>query len=268
MTDPLRFLFSHPYGVLGLVVAAEQLGLPIPGVPVLLAVGALAGMDRLGLVPALLLAVSASLLSDLIWYEVGRRRGGSVLGLLCRLSLEPDSCVRRTEDTFTRYGARTLLFAKFVPGLNAVATPLAGVVGMKRHRFLAFDAAGAALWSGAYLALGYLFSDQLEAVAEVALRLGGGLVAMLVAALALYLAWKYAQRRRFLRSLRVARISPEELKQRLDGREDIVVVDLRHSLDFEADPHWIPGALHMTPDELEKRHDEIPRDRDVILYCT
>lgn len=268
MTDPLRFLLRHPYGTMWLVVAVEQLGLPIPAVPVLLAAGALAGMDKLGLVPALVLAVSACLLSDLIWFEAGRRRGGSVLSLLCRLSLEPDSCVRRTEDIFKRHGARTLLFAKFVPGLNAVATPLAGVSGMSPRRFLAFDGGGAVLWAGGYLAVGYLFSDQLEAVAELALRLGGGLIATLVAALALYLAWKYAQRRRFLRSLRVARIGPEELKRRLDAREDVVVVDLRHSLDFDANPDRIPGALHMAPEELEARHEEIPRDRDVVLYCT
>lgn len=268
MTDPLPFLLRHPYGVLWLIVATEQLGVPIPAAPALLAAGALVGMDKLGLLSALLLAISACLVSDLIWYEAGRRRGGSILSLLCRLSLEPDSCVRRTEDTFTRHGASTLLFAKFVPGLNTVATPLAGVSGMKRHRFLVFDAAGAALWAGSYLAVGYLFSDQLEAAAQLALRLGGGLVAILAATLALYLAWKYAQRRRFLRSLRVARISPEELKQRLDRGEDVVVVDLRHSLDFDADPDRIPAALHMTPAELEKRRDEIPRGRDVVLYCT
>jgi membrane protein DedA with SNARE-associated domain len=268
LSDSLRFLLHHPYGVLWMVVAAEQLGLPIPAAPVLLGAGALAGADKLGLAPSLLLAILACLLSDLVWYEAGRRRGGSILGLLCRVSLEPDSCVRRTEDTFARHGARTLLVAKFVPGLSTVAPPLAGVIGMTRRRFLALDAAGAALWSGAYLAVGYVFSDQLEAVAERVLQLGGSVVAVLGGALALYLAWKYTQRQRFLRSLRVARISPEELKQRLDSREEVVIVDLRHSVDFEADPDRIPGALRMSPDEVERRHEEIPRDRDVVLYCT
>jgi membrane protein DedA with SNARE-associated domain len=249
-------------------VLCEQAGLPLPAVPVLLAAGALAGQGKLSLLATLLLTVSACLLADFSWFALGRRHGARVLRLLCRISLEPDSCVRRTENVFARSGAKTLLFAKFVPGLSAVATPVAGLIRMRPSRFLLWDGGGALLWSSAYLGAGYLASDELEAVADVALGLGGRLGFVLGGAFAAWLFWKYVQRRRFIREISVARITPDELRQKLDAGEDIVVVDLRDSLEFEADTGAVPGALHMLPDELDARHEEIPRDREVILYCT
>ncbi len=264
----MQFLVRHGYAVLFAWVFAEQIGLPMPAAPVLLAAGGLAGTGQMRLWLAVGLAVSAAMLSDLVWYEIGRRRGGQVLNFLCRISLEPDSCVRRTEDAFARHGARSLLVAKFVPGLNMMAPPLAGILGMRRGRFLVFDALGGVVWAGAFAGLGYLFSNQLERIATYAMRLGSWAVAVLVASFVAYIAWKYIERQRFLRKLRIARISPEVLKRKLDTGEDLVIVDLRHSIDFEAEPVTIPGALQLTPEELEQRHQEIPRDRDVILYCT
>jgi len=253
-----------PFGV----VLAEQLGMPVPAVPFLVAAGALAGMGKLDLAGALALAVLACLVSDLAWYEAGRRRGGSVLQFLCRISLEPDSCVRRTENTFARHRARTLLVAKFVPGLSTVAPPLAGIIGMSRRTFLLCDAAGSLLWAGTFAGLGYVFSRQVERAAEWAVRVGGGLTAVMATGLALYVGWKYVERARALRSLRVARITAEELKRRMDAGEDLMVMDLRHPLDLEADPARIPGAVHFALADLEARHHEIPLDRDVVLYCT
>lgn len=268
MNNTLSFVLHHPYLVLASVVLAEQLGLPVPAVPFLLGAGALAGMGKLSPSLALGLAVAASLCADLVWYEAGRRRGGRVLKLLCRISLEPDSCVRRTENVFAKQGARTLLLAKFLPGLNTVAPPMAGMIGMRLSRFLLWDGAGALLWSGAYLAAGLLLADQIETVAESAAVLGGRLVAGLLGLFALWLVWKYVQRQRFLRALRVARITPEDLKRRLDEGEEIVIVDLRGALDFELDPQRLPGALRLSAEDLETRHAEIPRGRDVVLYCT
>jgi len=183
------------------------------------------------------------------------------------LSLEPDSCVRNTELMFGRYGVRSLVVSKFVPGLSTAAPPLAGIFGMRLPRFLLFAGLGALLYTGAFAGLGYLFSAQLERMAEATLRLGGWLMLLVTAALAAYVLVKFRQRRRFLHLLRTARITPEELKERLDRGEKIVIVDLRHALDVEAEPHHIPGALHVSPDDLEARHAEIPRDRDVVLYC-
>lgn len=268
VNETARFLLAHGYIVVFVWVLAEQIGLPIPSIPVLLAAGALAGSHQLSFLGALSLAMLASLLSDSVWYGLGRTRGHTVLNLICRISLEPDSCVRRTEDFFVRHGPRSLLFAKFVPGLGTVAPPLAGLFRMRLLRFALWDLAGSLAWAGAYLGAGYLFSSELERIARYALSLGVWLIALLIAALAAYLIRKYIQRRRFIRNLRIARITPAELKRMLDAREDVMVVDLRSSIEFEADEGKLPGALHMDPKEIEQRHQEIPRDRDIVLYCT
>src|SRR5262249_16933838 len=159
----------------------EQLGIPLPSVPVLLAAGALAGLGKIGAASALGLAVLATTIADLVWFEAGRRRGNTVLTFVCKVTLEPDSCVRRTEDVFVRYGPRSLLFVKFGPGLGLMAVTLAGAFGLKRRRFLLFDVLGAAVWAGAYLALGYVFSEQLEHAIQAITRLGITVVGLAVA---------------------------------------------------------------------------------------
>jgi membrane protein DedA with SNARE-associated domain len=266
--EPLDVLVRHGYWLLFGFVLGEQLGLPLLGAPLLLAAGALSGTGRLSLPVAVGLAVLACLLGDLVWYELGRRRGASVLTLLCRISLEPDSCVRRTEDLFGRWGARALLAAKFVPGLNTVAAPLAGVTGMPPGRFLRHDAAGSTLWVGAYVGLGYLFSHQLEAVILGLARLGRGAGAVLAGALAVYVVWKFVQRQRFLRTLRMARITPAELVASLDRGEPVLIVDLRSAVHVASAGMRIAGALHMLPEDIHRRHHEIARDREVVLYCS
>jgi len=262
------FLLDHGYVVLLGWVFAEQLGVPIPTIPLLLAAGALAGTGRMNFSISLLLCLLATLTADNIWYQLGRRKGIKVLQLLCKISLEPDSCVRRTEGVFAKQGARSLLLAKFIPGLGTVAPPLAGIFHMRPWRFLLFDGLGALLWAGGYLGLGFAFSGELERVAARASALGGKLGVFLIGSLAGYIAYKYVARQRFLRELRIARVTVEELKQKLDAGEEIVIVDLRHSLDFEADPQTIPGAFHMDAKELQEKNDRLPRDREVILYCT
>jgi membrane protein DedA with SNARE-associated domain len=268
MGDALDVLVRYGYLVVFGWVFAEQIGLPIPAVPVLLAAGALAGGGQLSFPLVLVLAAVASLVSDTIWYWIGRSGGSRVLGWLCRISLEPDSCVRRTETAFGVHGARALLFAKFVPGFSTAAPPLAGVIRMPVPRFVVFTGLGGLIWAGAFVALGWLFSAQLEAVVGYLARLGGWAVVVLVIGLAGYVAWKWVARQRFLRRIRIARITPEELKAHLDAGGDLMIVDVRHRIDFDSEPSIIPGALHMTTEELEARHREIPRDRDIVLYCT
>jgi membrane protein DedA with SNARE-associated domain len=214
---------------------------------------------------ALALAFLAVILADLFWYSLGRYRGGRILKLLCRISLEPDSCVRRTENLFVRQGVRSLLVAKFIPGLNTAAPSLAGVFRMPLRRFMIFDALGALLWVVTLTSVGLILSDELE---RIALRWGGWLVAVLAVALAAYVLWKFIQRRRFLRRLRIARITPQELMGKLTAGENISIVDLRQPMDIEASPQMIPGALRIAMEEIEARHREIPRDRDVVLYCS
>jgi len=267
MDQAIHFLLHYGYWVLFAVVLSEQIGLPIPAVPILLAMGALAGDGRFSFSGAVLLAVSASLLSDAVWYELGRRRGRSVVKLVCRIALEPDFCVRRTENYILRHGPVALILAKFVPGLNIAAPPLVAVIGMRRVLFLLWDGLGALVWSALYITLGYAFRKQLERAGAYAERMGLVSVVILVIALALFIAWKYTQRRRFLRRLRTDRITPEDLLLKLENGEDVFVADLRHPLDFEADHFKVPGALRLLPEELDKHHREIPRDRDVVLYC-
>ena len=259
------FLIRHGYAVLFGWVLLEQMGLPIPAAPLLIAAGALARAGKMNLTFALALALIAVILADLFWYSLGRYRGGRILKLLCRISLEPDSCVRRTENLFVRHGVHSLLVAKFVPGLNTAAPSLAGIFRMPVRRFMIFDFLGALLWVVSVTSLGLIFSDQLE---QIALRWGGWLVAVLAGTLAAYVLWKFIQRRRFLRRLRIARITPKELMDKLRAGETISIVDLRQPMDIEAFPQMIPGALRIAMEEIEERHAEIPRDRDVVLYCS
>src|ERR1700738_3441239 len=268
MHSTLDFLLRHGYVVLLGWVFAEQIGLPIPSLPLLLAAGALAGTHRLNFLFSLLLCVLSAVAADSIWYALGRIKGIKILHLLCKISLEPDSCVRRTEGVFSKQGARSLLVAKFLPGLSTVAPPLAGIFHMRPRRFLLFDAGGSLLWAGTFLRVGFAFSGEIERIAEHAVRLGGWLLVILIAMLASYIAYKFIARQRFLRELRIGRISVDELKEKIDAGEELVIVDLRHSLDFEADPQTIPGAFRMDAGELEEKNDRLPRDRDVILYCT
>src|SRR5215471_14683920 len=249
MHELISFLLRHGYWVVFAFVLAEQIGLPIPATPVLLAMGALAGLGRLSFPHALCLSVLASLFGDCLWYWLGRKRGYSVLNLMCRIALEPDSCVRRTENVFSRYGAGSLLFAKFVPGLSTAAPPLAGLFRMPLWRFWLADGAGALLWVGAFSGLGYLFREQLEDLAQWALGMGRWLGILLVALLAAYILWHYWQRQRFLRKLRVARITPEELRRKIEAGEQVMIVDLRNPLDVETEGHKVPGALLMAPEE-------------------
>lgn len=268
MHSTIEFLLHHGYALLLAWVFAEQLGLPLPSMPLLLAAGALAGAGHMNFFVSLFYAVLAAVTADSFWYQLGRHKGIRILQLLCKISLQPDSCVRRTEGVFAKQGARSLMLAKFLPGLGTVAPPLAGIFHMRARRFLFFDAIGSMLWAGTYLGIGYLFSSEIERVAEHLAALGGRLVVLLIAIFVCYIGYKIIARQRFLRELRIARITPEELKKKLDAGEDLVIVDLRHSVDFEADPETIPGAFRMDAKELEEKNDRLPLDREVILYCT
>lgn len=268
MQDVIQLLLEHGYVVLFVWVLLEQAGLPIPAAPMLLAAGALAALGWLSLPVAIFVAVLGALPSDLAWYYLGRHRGTAALNVVCRIALEPDSCVRRTQDVFARHGLRSLLFVKFVPGLNAVAAPLAGAFRTRLRSFLAWDVAGALLWASVLVGLGHLLSDQIERFAQAVADLGIWAAVLFGGTVALYIAGKYLERRRFVRQLRIDRVTPDELRRKLEANENLVVIDLRSAIEIEIDPVTIPGALHMLPEELQQRHPEIPRDREVVLYCT
>src|SRR6202171_574402 len=220
MNELLQFCSGHVIPLILAGVFINQAGLPIPSAPLLLAAGALAGTREMNLWLAITFAVLACVASDSMWYELGHRKGVRVLQLLCRISLEPDSCVRRTQVRFGKSGPRVLLVAKFIPGLNAMAAPLAGIIRMGWRRFVLFDAIGSLLWSGAFMVTGYVFSGELERIAAQAAYLGKWLVVLVLAAFAGYVGWEYYNRRRFLAKLRIARITPEELKEKIDSRSE------------------------------------------------
>ena len=268
MENILDSLIRHGTLALFCVVFLEQMGLPLPSPPFLLAAGALSVRGQMNGAVALAAAILASLLADSTWYYLGRTRGGRILKLLCRISLEPDSCVRRTESIFVRQGVRGIVTAKFLPGVGTVVPPLAGMFKVKYARFLLFDGLGALLYLGCFVVLGVLFSNQLEDLVKALSRLGLGVGVFLGAVVVAYVAFKFGQRYWFLRKMRMARITPEELRQKQDAGETLWIVDLRSLAAIESDPFMIPGARHLLVDEVDKWHGEVPRDRDVVLYCS
>jgi hypothetical protein len=210
----------------------------------------------------------AAMTADLGWFLWGRWRGAGVLRVVCRISLEPDTCVRRTKDAVARHGRLAILASKFVPGLNAAAPPLAGVTGMSVPEYLALDACSALLWAGAFMGLGRIFSRQLDLLAYYVRGFGGAVLALLVVLLAVYITRKYLARRRLLRGIWTERIEASELRGLMEEGISLAIVDLRHEMDYRLHPFVIPGATHFDPGDLDGRQQEIPRDREIVLYCT
>jgi membrane protein DedA with SNARE-associated domain len=266
---PIRaLLLRHGYAFLFCYVFAAQAGIPIPADPLLLIMGALAGDGRYSLWISALGATVAALAGDAFWYELGRSRGRSVLSVVCKLSLEPDACVRKTELRFRRGGAWTLLFAKFLPGMSLVSMPLAGIIHMRRWRFLAADAVGCSLWAFGYLLIGKLFHREIDAVVGMLGLYGRGAGLIVAGLIAAYVGFKYIQRWRFRRQLRINRVTPLEALDLLSGGERITLVDLRNAAEIREVGWKIAGARILTPEDLRSRSHEIPEEHEVILYCS
>jgi membrane protein DedA with SNARE-associated domain/rhodanese-related sulfurtransferase len=273
MPIAIEFFVVHAYPILFLWVLTEQLGVPVPSVPLLLTAGTLAATHRLALAPSLLAVLAACFLSDTLWYALGRRFGSRVLRLLCKFSIEAATCVTKTEGYFTRRGPITLLFAKFLPGLSTVAAPIAGQTGMPYPRFLAYDLAGSLLWSLSFLLAGFFFGDIAKRSQSFFGLLSHFAAAVFVLMVVGFLLWRLVKNRRFLLKVRELRLEPEELKAMLDDAtaehtDPPYIVDLRHPLDYLPDPRVLPGAVRIGPAELARHAERIPRDRDIILYCT
>jgi membrane protein DedA with SNARE-associated domain/rhodanese-related sulfurtransferase len=261
--------FFAEYGLLLVfgVMFVERLGVPLPAMPVLFFAGAKAVDDPLYGVLAFALAFLACMAGDLAWYAAGRRYGLGVLKLLCRVSVSPDTCVRQTESAFEKRGVATLVIAKFVPGLATVASPVAGALGLKTSTFLLFNGAGSAFYSGTGIVLGLIFHDQVDWLLERLATLGARAMAMLGVLLALYVAYRWWDRNRFIKSLDAGRISVDELSRMMGAGEKPIVLDVRSRVHREIDGRRIPGAVHVDLDALEATLAGIPRDRDVVVYC-
>lgn len=249
-------------------VLIEQIGLPVPAVPTLVVAGAIAADGRLPLLPLFLWSVLACFIADCGWYFIGQTYGIRVLKLLCRISLEPDSCVSQTQSRFERWGVNSLVIAKFIPGLAIIAPPLAGAMRIGWFRFGVLSTASAMLWVGSLLAAGMLFKAQ---IAVLMIHLGdiGSVAAVIIAAaLAAYIAYKWWERARFYQSLRMARINVAELYDLMQAGAMPIIVDVRSSTARALEPRGIPGALHVPLDEVAKHMRDLPRDREIILYCS
>ena len=266
MDELTASLVEHGVPLVGLNVFLQQLGLPIPAVPTMIVAGAMAASGRMPGLAIFATCVAVTVIADFLWYWAGRRYGYRVLKLLCRVSLSPDTCVRQTEGIFERYGFFSVVVSKFVPGFSTVAPPIAGALDMRIGAFFAAALASATLWVGAAMGAGYLFSTQVDWLlawmgrnAALAATLVGGL-------LAAYIVYKGWQRWRLARFVAASRITVDELAAMIGGDAPPHVVDIGSKLAHGHRPH-IPGALLLDLDEIDRRADEFPTDRDIVLYC-
>jgi membrane protein DedA with SNARE-associated domain/rhodanese-related sulfurtransferase len=266
--DMIGLLSQYGLVVVFVNVLLEQIGLPIPAIPTLVVAGALAVSGQLSLALVFLVALVACLIADAIWYLVGRSYGNGVMKTLCKISLTPDSCVSETQSRFERWGLNALVVAKFVPGLSLIAPPLAGATRISLPSFLFYDAAGSALWIAAGVGGGALFGRQIDYVLGKVEQFGTRALVVLGVLLVLYIAFKWWERQRFYKKLRMARISVDELYRLMQEGHRPIVVDVRSATARGLQPQTIPGALHVPLDGVEAKARELPRDRDIILYCT
>lgn len=269
MDTLLTLLNQHGLWLVFANVLLLQLGLPLPAYPTLIVVGALTVTGPLQPVAVLLVAVLACLVADGIWYRAGQRHGRKVLRLMCRLSLSPDSCVRQTERIYERWGAPSLMVAKFIPGFAAVATSMAGLVRTPWRSFVVFDAIGALLWCGVAVVLGRVFYRAIDQALDTLAALGRWGLVVLVSSVLLYVAVKAVQRHQLIRRLRMTRIGVDELQALLHAGERPLIVDVRSPSSQRSGR--IPGALwidshafqaSLTAHQLHERTDE-----EVIVYC-
>ena len=249
-------------------VLLEQGGIPVPAVPTLIVAGALAAEGQVSLPALIIVAAIASMIGDALWYMAGRRYGLAVLRLLCRISLSPDTCVRQTESKYLEWGSATLAFGKFVPGISTVAPPLAGAMKIGWGRFMLFNTVGILLWVGAAVGIGYALHAQVAGLLERFEELGTLAVEIVVALLAAFIAFKWWERQRLFRMLRVGRITTAELRKLMDEGRQPVVIDVRSSAVRNLDGRFIPGALQMDLAEVDRHAAGLPVDREIVFYCS
>jgi membrane protein DedA with SNARE-associated domain len=266
--DAVRLLDEFALVIVPALVVAEQFGIPVPAVPMLLGFGALAAHGR-GSVPLMLVTLAVVALAvDFGWYEFGRRRGAHALGRLCRLTLEPDSCLRRAHSIFERFGIGAMLVSKFVPGLTTILPPLAGIFGVGQLRFAVFEIGGTVLWAGLWIGVGYVFSDAVAMIGNRVAELGLDIALVVGAGLGSYILVKYVRRQVFFRKLRTARVGPEDLKRKIDAGEAVTIVDLRTRPEVLAMPYAIPGSLWVSVDEIDRHEAKLLQARDLVVYCS
>ena len=262
-------LLFQTYGVLIVfgTVLLEQIGLPIPAMPILIVAGALAVDGDFSWPMCLLVSVVACLISDFFWYRAGQFYGERILRLLCKISLSPDYCVSQTEDNFNRYGAKSLIVAKFVPGFNTIAPPLAGALGTSAARFLVYSVLGALLWSGVGIGIGAYFHTSIDQVLGILETMGSTALIVLIGLLTLFILYKYVERLRFRQAVDVERIHMDEVVELINGGHDPLIVDARSATAQQLEKP-VPGALLYNACEPQELMATLDKNRHIIVYCS
>jgi membrane protein DedA with SNARE-associated domain/rhodanese-related sulfurtransferase len=256
---------QHGYSILFAFVFLEVIGLPVPAAPVLLIAGGASANGPLQPGTSLLTAISAMLSGDMLMYLLGRYTGWWLLGVLCRLSISPESCILRSADAFYKRGRMVLVFAKFVPGINALAAPLAGSMKMPPAQFLAFDLGGDSLYVLVYWGAGYLFSGFLGAITRGYERFGNYAAWSVAALFAGYLTWRVSA------VIRERKRGPVEMVTAADvagKRAGVAVYDVRSHGYYEKDTMRIEGSARLEPNALHQDTVQVPKDKEIVLYCT
>jgi len=270
MDDLLTLISRHGYLLLAAVCFAEAIGLPLPAALALLTAGAVAAYGQFHLHLVFLTGLLATLCGDVLLFYTGRASGWALLGLLCRLSANPETCILRSAEYFYRRGKQTLLFAKFIPGINTMSPPLAGSMRMRAGQFLAFDTAGAALYIAVYALVGYVFSDALRAITRGLRSAGFAAEVVFSIGLAAYVAYRIWIYRKY-RLLDVApRVAVDELARRIAAAspDKILIADVRSHGYYDSDALRIAGSIRLEPNNLEEEVKRLSKEREIYLYCT
>jgi membrane protein DedA with SNARE-associated domain len=263
----MELLQKYGYSLVFSIVFLEQLGFPIPAAPILILAGAMCASGMASFHLILFLAVLACFLGDVVWYGIGKYKGRGVLKTLCMLSLSPDSCVRKTENSFLRYGMNSLLFSKFIPGLNTVAPPMAGMVQSNFFAFFWRDILGSIIYCAALILPGFIFERRVFEITAVLEEVGRSMLWLILAAIGAYVLLKYVRLKWLQRLLYKERITPQELYHRIQEGEDLTLVDLRSKMQ-DGQMLKLPGAIQIPPDEIDQHISRLNRDRWIVMYCT
>ena len=267
MPNLIELLELYGVFIVFAIVLVEQGGLPIPAFPILVVSGALAADGGISWPACIVVAMAACLLADLFWFRAGRYYGVGVLRLLCKISLSPDSCVSQTEDKFARFGAKSLIVSKFIPGFNIVASPMSGALGVSTPRFIAFSMAGSLLWSGSGVALGAYFYKSVDQLLDTMSAMGSTALFVVLTLLGLFVLYKFVERRRFQRDQSIARISIAELASLIDDGHQPLIVDARSNIAQQLEAP-IPGAVMFDACDAAGFMVGLDKDRHIIVYCS
>lgn len=270
MNSLLNSVSQHGYMLIFLIALGEAAGLPLPAALAFVAAGAAAAAHLLNAPVVFALAFCAIVIGDCILFFLGRYTGWALLAALCRLSLNPETCILRSAESFYKRGRMTLLFAKFIPGINTMAPPLAGSMKMKPLQFLQFDAAGACLYVLAYGSLGFLSRDFVARMTQRLQNASHVFLEVVLIALVVFLIYRFLQYRRFRGSDIVPHIAVQELASRIrpGPDSDIVVIDVRSHGYYDPGASRIAGSIRVEPNRIEEELKTLPKDKDIFVYCT